>query len=270
MKAVSDFYTLLWDLLFKISVPLRAVLITIVVLLVIKLILIKIFPHIIRALLFALCKIVSFIAIIALLFIYYIFIKLSRICFNGKVLYPIKIIDDGFHFVLEKSEHIASNNKQVAAFFNKNKKSINIAMYLILLFFCIWLLLPSAKIFDNTRISGYSNFALDKYFAFEEMVTERIGIYPTKEAIKTASSVQPEPEPLEEKYFKLNKSGLAGANIRKNPDMDAGIVTSVSGDAALLYLDESFTDDEGRAWYKIKTVKDEIGWISSRIVEEMK
>ncbi|KGR73544.1 SH3 domain-containing protein [Ureibacillus manganicus] len=64
-------------------------------------------------------------------------------------------------------------------------------------------------------------------------------------------------------YIVINTDG---ANVRDLPDLNSNIVSQVSQDQLLLYLEEQKTDSENRLWYKVSDEHGVEGWISSKIV----
>ncbi|MDH6651080.1 UNVERIFIED_ORG: hypothetical protein J3A77_000110 [Bacillus sp. PvP124] len=59
-----------------------------------------------------------------------------------------------------------------------------------------------------------------------------------------------------------------GGNIRQTPSKEGNIVTSISPNEIVSYLQEESIDDRGVTWYKVQTKYGEIGWISSTIIEQ--
>ena len=264
-SVVSDIYTFLWDILFKMRMPIRAIVIVIFIVLIVKFIFIPVAPHIIRVLFFVLCKIISLIIRIILYIIYNLLIRPSRACF-GKLLSPISMLENGFYALLESVEKVVKNNNKIPDMFYKNKRKINKYTFIILLLTCLWIALPFTKILNGTRIEKYSFIAENKYYAFEHGITDGIGIHPDKKAKNTGKSVAV--SAVKEIYFKLNAKGYDGSYIHDKPNLyNSKEITVVKGNVVLLYLNAKSTSSDGRVWYKIKTPDSKIGWISGKLVK---
>lgn len=191
---------------------------------------------------------------------------------------PVSALHSKFGNVFERIDQgLATGTEKVYDFMDKwfgkmNKpKTIHRGWaFLVCLVICVYLLVPIAA---NLTEKPFT-FWRESYIKKEEAVVQwmdnkgwlekRKGIYTEKNS-EVAESVS-----NQKKYFKLSKTGSSGSNIRNKPNLyDSKTVTVVKGNDLLLYLNENSTERRGTLWYKVKASNGSIGWISSRLVQEV-
>ncbi len=111
-----------------------------------------------------------------------------------------------------------------------------------------------------------NNSALDKWLSFEEWVLEN-----ADEKVANAQELKSEieEEGHKEVYYVLTEEYQEGANIRKNPGLDAPYLTMALPNEQLLFLGEK-QPDGNRTWLKIENTQGQVGWISDVVVMEWK
>ena len=154
---------------------------------------------------------------------------------------------------------------------NKPKNINRKLAFMVYLVVCAYLLVPVAADLTGKPFTFWKESYIKKEVAVIQWMDDKgwlekgIGIYSDKSS-EVAANMS-----TQEKYFKLSKIGYDGANIRNKPDLnDSETVTVVRGNVRLLYLNESSTEGSGKLWYKVKAPNGSIGWISSRLVQEVK
>ncbi len=251
MSFLKDLYTFLWDILYQASMPVRGIIIVIITAVLIIILSKKLFPIIIKVFIYLIMKLIMLITVTN----YFLFIKRN----NNITLELFLKLDDKFHGMMESLKQILDSSKSSFGILEKQKKFFTKVIVFTSIILALWILIPSTGLLLGTRIDKYSYAAINAYQRLEFRLTEGLGIYPAKTTLTSSKSY---------KYFKLNEKGYKGAVIRKQPNLiDQKRIAVVEGNIKLQYLEEQFVDDEGRVWYKVKTEKGKIGWISSRLVE---
>lgn len=154
---------------------------------------------------------------------------------------------------------------------NKPKTIYSRWLFIVCVVIGAYLLIPIAANLTEKPFTFWQEPYIKKEMAVVQWMADKgwfekgIGIYPKKNS-EVASNVY-----THGKYYKLNKTGASGSNIRNKPNLyDSKTLTVVKENDLLLYLNESLTESNGILWYKVKTPKGSIGWISSRLVQEVK
>lgn len=197
----------------------------------------------------------------------------------GKILYvllklnskpPLFRWDDTFYYHLFNIDELLKNSKSVMV--NKLYTTLR-KLSLIIFWILVLLILPN---FMNKEQPYIISLPIKMYSNAEEFFIQRYGLEEravviVEEPEDTSESEEDTIATTEEVkiYYGLNKLGKDGANIREKPDINSNtkIVTSISGDKRLEYLDETSQDSRGTTWIKVMTEDGITGWISRKLVE---
>lgn len=255
MTFLKDFYGYIWDNIYLLEMPYRAILVLVSSYFLLWLIFSVLFKSPVKKL----DSWVFAIVIEILLRINYALICLCRILTKGWIPDPLKQLDDYFFNVKEKQKN---NNVSVSKYFVKLSPVKSTLLLIILI--CSWISLPYTGMVKDSRIEKYSYLAGKYYSSFEKRITLDLGIVP--KPVKVANS-QSNSAPIPVKYFSLNQKGAKGAKLKSKPSYNSKTVATVKGSILLQYLERSESDKEKRLWYLVKVPNGKTGWISSKLVK---
>lgn len=267
-QLVYDFLLYFWEQGLYLPMPIRAIVIVIISISFLSFIMISLVPRILKIILTTLDIVISFISEYIIQWSTH---KLCRIKFikDSKLIYGfIKVFDNLFVSIsdlIQWGREKLSTHADVLAII---RKKLKVFIIIIQLIFIVWLALPYLHDFHNTRIEKYIDFAFLKWNIVENRINEISGL-----KTENIANFRQNGTSQKIKYFKLNSKGINGANIREKPNLKRStkivyVVTGVS--VKLKYLEQSQVDDNGRLWYLVETSNNKKGWISSRIVIEIK
>ena len=137
-------------------------------------------------------------------------------------------------------------------------------MALFALIFFVPVLLPA---WLGSGIPPQYHRALELYMRLEASTLERAAAYEPLFAISSAGSIpafgEPAPEANHETWLTLSKKGQAGSNVREGPGTEYASLSTVSGEAQLLYLDE-----QSGNWLRIRCQNGTEGWIHVSLIQD--
>lgn len=155
------------------------------------------------------------------------------------------------------------------AWFKKTKITVSKRQQMI--FFGILFIatiLPEFKVIQslNTPYRTVFCIAQNHITKFEHILTPKIDEYP--ELFKENNKKEETETAVGEIYLQLNDKGANGANVRKNPSLNAESIMVVNSKNKIIYLGEKQYDGR-RYWLKVKVDNMEnTGWLSENLVEK--
>lgn len=128
-------------------------------------------------------------------------------------------------------------------------------------------IMPQSKMVQsfNPQYKSLFLFVQNQLNNIEDILTPEIERYP--ELYETKEESTEEVETVN--YLELNEKGKTGANIRKDPSLDADSVLVINADNTIQYLGERQFDGT-RYWLKVQIDNGlAVGWLSENLVDNV-